>query len=294
MADVQSNVSHQKDLPEIPFQYHPAYDDRYRGSPVKQQQTNDDRLPSPPPSLPTEEDDDCDEEIRNVIAKASMLSQQRKSKVLPSIPPYVADKQQSYAQQQQPPLSPAHQKRKKYFNLGKSLTSRLVTNAPKYKLFKKSHAKDNDTNNNARRYIISNPIPISETPKASLLDALPTLTPSSPISHQLPSEYFPHDFKKEEEDTRSDTLTTPDLTIDDLYHLVLNMQKGFQLQMNEMNMQILELKAEIRQLKGEEQENENEEFTVQSVTGTASSVRSVTRQMERYGGSGKWFHNEYI
>ncbi|CAG8726441.1 4481_t:CDS:2, partial [Acaulospora morrowiae] len=70
----------------------------------------------------------------------------------------------------------------------------------------------------------------------------------------------------EEEDNRSATLTTPDLTIDDLYHLVLNMQKGFQLQMNEMSTQI-------------------------SVSGTASSVRSVTRQMEKYGGNGKWFHN---
>ncbi|CAG8779506.1 3188_t:CDS:1, partial [Acaulospora morrowiae] len=103
----------------------------------------------------------------------------------------------------------------------------------------------------------------------------------------------------EEEDNRSATLTTPDLTIDDLYHLVLNMQKGFQLQMDEMSTQIVELKAEIRKLKGEE-ESENEEtdieekFVVQSVSGTASSVRSVTRQLERYGGNGKWFHNEYI
>jgi hypothetical protein len=175
--------------------------------------------------------------------------------------------------------TPTHQKRKNYFTIGKSLTSRLK--------FKKSHAKEEEIQN------VDPPIP---EPPQRLQITLPSLAPSSPISHQLPAEYL--EFE-EETDNRSEAHTTPELTMDDLYHVVLNMQKGFQLQVDEMNTQIKELKREIKKLKGEESEEEQEEdndledFMVRSPSRTATSVRSVAREMERYGGEGRWFHNEY-
>ncbi|CAG8456185.1 284_t:CDS:2 [Diversispora eburnea] len=87
---------------------------------------------------------------------------------------------------------------------------------------------------------------------------LPTFSPSSPISHQLPAEYFPLDYgggdnNKERFDTNN---------------------SRFELQMNEMTNQVKELKTEIKILK--------EEFMVHSASGTASGVRSNARQMERY------------
>jgi hypothetical protein len=174
--------------------------------------------------------------------------------------------------------TPSHQKRKINFAIG-NLTSRLK--------FKKSHAKEEEPRN------IDRPPP--PEPPQRIQITLPSLAPSSPISHQLPAEYL--EFE-DEADNHSEVQTTPELTMDDLYHLVLNMQKGFQLQVTEMNTQIKELKREIRKLKGEESEDEQEEEVndsedFRSPSRTATSVRSVTKEMERYGGEGRWFHNEY-
>ena len=103
------------------------------------------------------------------------------------------------------------------------------------------------------------------------------------------------------DDESSDTQTTPDLTMDDLYHLVLNMQKGFQVQIEEMSNQIRELKKDVKRLRGEETEEEEEEeeeddleelMLRRSLAGTAASVRSATREMDKYADTGRWFHNE--
>jgi len=229
-----------------------------------------------------DEDDGYDDDDNNNAASISTSNipppPPSRSKKLPSIPQYVPDKSQTAFRPSAP--TPTHQKRKinNYFTIG-SLTSRLK--------FKKSHAKEEETRNN------DSPLP---EPPQHLQITLPSLAPSSPISHQLPAEYL--DFE-EETDNHSEVHTTPELTMDDLYHLVLNMQKGFQLQVDEMNTQIKELKREIKKLKGEESEEEQEEdndledFMIRSPSRTATSVRSVAREMERYGGEGRWFHNEY-
>ncbi|RIA83375.1 hypothetical protein C1645_743109 [Glomus cerebriforme] len=235
-------------------------------------------LPSPPPSPPTDDgyDEDDNNNAANISSSFIPPPPPTRSKRLPSIPQYVPDKSQTAFRPSAP--TPTHQKRNKtnYFT---NLTSRLK--------FKKSHAKEEETRNN------DSPLP---EPPQHLQITLPSLAPSSPISHQLPAEYL--EFE-EETDNHSEVHTTPELTMDDLYHLVLNMQKGFQLQVDEMNTQIKELKREIKKLKGEESEEEQEDgndledFMIRSPSRTATSVRSVTKEMERYGGEGRWFHNEY-
>ncbi|CAB4432155.1 unnamed protein product [Rhizophagus irregularis] len=235
-------------------------------------------LPSPPPSPPTDDgydDEDDNNNTANISTSIIPPPPPSRSKRLPSIPQHLSDKSQTVFRPSAP--TPTHQKRKNYFNIGKSLL----------RFNKKSHAKEEETR--------SNDSPLPEPPQHIQI-TLPSLAPSSPISHQLPAEYL--DFE-EETDNHSEVHTTPELTMDDLYHLVLNMQKGFQLQVDEMNTQIKELKREIRKLKGEESEEEQEEdknledFTIRSPSRTATSVRSVTKEMERYGGEGRWFHNEY-
>ncbi|CAG8474973.1 9706_t:CDS:2 [Paraglomus occultum] len=132
------------------------------------------------------------------------------------------------------------------------------------------------------------------------LPKLPDFVRTSPIAQQLPSNFFPRDFTMDD-DQSSDAQTTPDLTMDDLYHLVLNMQKGFQVQIEEMSNQIRELKKEVKRLRGEETEEEDEEeeeddleelMLRRSHAGTAASVRSATREMDKYADTGRWFHNE--
>jgi hypothetical protein len=232
-------------------------------------------LPSPPPSPPTDDGYDEDDNNNTANISTSIIPPPPQSKRLPSIPQHVPDKPQTMFRPSAP--TPTHQKRKNYFNIGKSLL----------RFNKKSHAKEEETRNN------DSPLP---EPPQRIQITLPSLAPSSPISHQLPAEYL--DFE-EETDNHSEVHTTPELTMDDLYHLVLNMQKGFQLQVDEMNSQIKELKREIRKLKGEESEEEQEDdnnledFMIRSPSRTATSVRSVAKEMERYGGEGRWFHNEY-
>ncbi|CAG8535377.1 255_t:CDS:2 [Paraglomus brasilianum] len=94
------------------------------------------------------------------------------------------------------------------------------------------------------------------------LPKLPDLIRTSPIAQQLPSNFFPRGYTLDDDES-SDAQTTPDLTMDDLYHLVLNMQKGFQ-----------------------------ELMLRRSQAGTAASVRSATREMDKYADTGRWFHNE--
>uniref|UniRef100_A0A1D1ZJ48 Exophilin-5 n=1 Tax=Anthurium amnicola TaxID=1678845 RepID=A0A1D1ZJ48_9ARAE len=237
-------------------------------------------LPSPPPSPPTDDGYDDEDDNNNVASISNSIPPPpSRAKRLPSIPQYVPDKSQTSFRPSAP--TPTHQKRKiNYFTIGKSLTSRLK--------FKRSQTKEEETRNN------ESPLP---EPPQNIQITLPSLAPSSPISHQLPAEYL--DFE-EETDNHSEVHTTPELTMDDLYHLVLNMQKGFQVQVEEMNSQIKELKREIKKLKGEEEESEEEQedkdledFTIRSPSRTATSVRSVAKEMERYGGEGRWFHNEY-
>ncbi|CAG8642171.1 11413_t:CDS:2 [Funneliformis caledonium] len=237
-------------------------------------------LPSPPPSPPT--DNGYEDEDNSNDAKISSSNipppPPSRAKKLPSIPNrsqviYIDEKPPSQMPFRPSAPTPTHQKRKNnYFTIGKSLTSRL---GPKFKSFKKSHAKEDETRN-----VDSSPLP---EPPQRLPITLPSLAPSSPISHQLPAEYLDSEFDQET-DNASDVHTTPELTMDDLYHLVLNMQKGFQLQVDEMNTQIKDLKREIKKLK--------DDF-MRSPSRTATSVRSVTKEMERYGGEGKWFHSEY-
>ncbi|CAI2184484.1 9368_t:CDS:1 [Funneliformis geosporum] len=253
-------------------------------------------FPSPPPSPPT---DDCyEDEDHSNDAKVSSSNipppPPSRTKKLPSVPNrsqviYIDEKSPSQMPFRPSAPTPTHQKRKiNYFTIGKSLTSRL---GPKFKSFKKSHAKEEGNRN------VDSPLP---EPPQQLPITLPSLAPSSPISHQLPAEYLDLDFDQET-DNASEVHTTPELTMDDLYHLVLNMQKGFQLQVDEMNTQIKDLKREIKKLKGEESEEEEseeeeddlEDFMMRSPSRTATSVRSVTKEMERYGGEGKWFHSEY-
>nr|CAG8456393.1 3645_t:CDS:2 [Entrophospora candida] len=117
------------------------------------------------------------------------------------------------------------------------------------------------------------------SPPSDELPGLPELSSSPPISHQLPQEYFPENDNELDDDQQSNIYTTPELTIDDLYHLMINMRKGFQLQVKGLNKQVKDLKKEVRKLKGDD-------------ATTASSVRSTTREMERFGGEGRWFHNE--
>ncbi|CAG8614244.1 29756_t:CDS:2, partial [Racocetra persica] len=242
----------QKGLPAIPFQYHEAYDDRYRTAGrdtyiVNDEYIDNDNDQSEVPSIPERDT------YINTDEQISTSPNNNSEKPLPQF-----DDQ-------------SQQKRKNYFNLGKTLTSRFK--------FKKPNAKDNQDRS------VSEPISINEKSQ-SLLSSLPTLAPSSPISHQLPAEYFPDSFDKDEE-TKSVEQTTHELTIDDLYHFVLNIRKGFQSQFDEMNSQIKELKNEIRRLKGEESEDEapKEDVKEDSVTNNATNVRTVTKQMERYGDS---------
>jgi len=132
------------------------------------------------------------------------------------------------------------------------------------------------------------------------LPKLPDLIRTSPIAQQLPSTFFPRGYTLDDDES-SDAQTTPDLTMDDLYHLVLNMQKGFQVQIEEMSNQIRDLKKEVKRLRGEETEEEEEEeeeddleelMLRRSQAGTAASVRSATREMDKYADTGRWFHNE--
>jgi len=132
------------------------------------------------------------------------------------------------------------------------------------------------------------------------LPKLPDLIRTSPIAQQLPSNFFPRGYTLDDDES-SDAQTTPDLTMDDLYHLVLNMQKGFQVQIEEMSNQIRELKKDVKRLRGEETEEEDEEeedddleelMLRRSQAGTAASVRSATREMDKYADTGRWFHNE--
>ncbi|CAG8695318.1 7224_t:CDS:2 [Cetraspora pellucida] len=222
----------QKGLPAIPFQYHEAYDDRYRTAGRDTYIVNDeyiDNEQSEIPSIPerdtylnTDEPSDNDVDYEEYNPESPISSPNNDH---PSSPP------------------------------------------PSPKKYDRS---------------VSDPISINEKSQ-SLLSSLPTLAPSSPISHQLPAEYFPDNFDKDEK-TKPVEQSTQELTIDDLYHFVLNIRKGFQSQFNEMNSQIKELKKEIRRLKGEESEDEDPNDDVKDVT----NVRSATRQMERYGGAGRW------
>ncbi|CAG8562030.1 10597_t:CDS:1, partial [Racocetra fulgida] len=242
------------------------YDEYNPESPISS--PNNDRPPSPPPS-PKKNGYDLNREI-STSPKKNGYDLNREISTSPN----------NNSEKPLPQFDDqSQQKRKNYFNLGKTLTSRFK--------FKKPNAKDNQDRS------VSDPITINEKSQ-SLLSSLPTLAPSSPISHQIPAEYFPDNFDKDEETKSVEQITTHELTIDDLYHFVLNIRKGFQSQFDEMNSQIKELKNEIRRLKGEESEDEapNEDVKEDSVTNNATNVRTVTRQMERYGGAGRWFHND--
>ncbi|CAG8443170.1 1375_t:CDS:2 [Gigaspora rosea] len=253
-----------KGLPNIPFQYHEAYDDRYRTAgrdtyfindeyieneeneeneqseipsfPIPERNTflidersendeyeesnpeslisspNNDRPPSPPPS-PKKNNN----ELNDKNSKTSLSPITTNNNIEKSLP------QLDYQSQQ---------KRKNYFNLSKTLTSR-------FKFKKPNNVKDIQDRS------------FSPEKSQSLLSSLPTLAPSSPISHQFPSDYLSEDVDKDEE-TKSVEQTNNELKIEDLYHFVLNVQK-----------------------------------VINSVT----NVRSVTRQMEKHG-AGRWFHNE--
>ncbi|CAH1758392.1 7666_t:CDS:2 [Entrophospora sp. SA101] len=123
------------------------------------------------------------------------------------------------------------------------------------------------------------------------LPGLPELSSSPPISHQLPQEYFPENGNELDDDQQSNIYTTPELTIDDLYHLMINMRKGFQLQVKGLNKQYdLNGKKRIGVMGREKKSTMNKKKGDDATT--ASSVRSTTREMERFGGEGRWFHNE--
>ncbi|CAG8649930.1 25220_t:CDS:1 [Dentiscutata erythropus] len=302
-SNLRSN--RQKGLPSIPFQYHEAYDDRYRTAGRDTYIVNDEYIENEQPEIPLpipekntfliDERSDNDE-YEESNPESFISSPNNENNDRPLSPP-LSPKENTYdlynneisktssmsptnnnniIEKSLPLDYQSQQKRKNYFNLGKTLTSR-------FKFKKPNNVKD------IQNRSLSDPI--SEKSQ-SLLSSLPTLAPSSPISHQLPAEYFPDDFEKDEE-TKSVEQTAPELTVDDLYHFVLNIQKGFQLQFNDMNSQIKELKKEIRKLKGEESEDEaQQEETQEEEVNSATNVRSVTRQMERYGGAGRWFHND--
>lgn len=232
--------------------------------------SNGHNLPSPPPSPPTGDLD-------------NMTSSTPHSKNLPPAPSGARENLQQQRQQQQSPLMSSSIPPKRinsYFNIGRTFP-RLVHNA-KMTLQKKQKKTPKPDSPHA------NPLPI----------VLPTFSPPSPILNQLPSEYFPNDYA---DDQSIDADTTPDLTIDDLYHLVLNNQKGFQVQIEQMSSQIKELRKEVRRLRGEDSESEPEQeeeedlddhMINRSGAETAASARSVTRKMERSGGEGRWYHNE--
>ncbi|CAG8638105.1 14914_t:CDS:1 [Dentiscutata heterogama] len=299
-SNLRSN--RQKGLPNIPFQYHEAYDDRYRTAGRDTYIVNDEYIENEQPEMPSpiperntflidERSDNDEYEESN---PESFISSPNNDRPLsPPLSPktnsyYLDNNEISKTSSMSPTINSniiekplpldyqSQQKRKNYFNLGKTLTSR-------FKFKKPNNVKD------IQNRSLSDPTPEKSQ---SLLSSLPTLAPSSPISHQLPAEYFPDDFDKNDE-TKSVEQATHELTIDDLYHFVLNIQKGFQLQFNDMNSQIKELKKEIRKLKGEESEDETQkEETQEEVVNNATNVRTVTRQMERYGGAGRWFHND--
>ncbi|CAG8795194.1 8006_t:CDS:2 [Gigaspora margarita] len=252
-----------KGLPNIPFQYHEAYDDRYRtagrdtyfvndeyieneeneqseisSSPIPKRNTfiidersendeyeesnpesiisspNNDRPPSPPLS-PKKNNYELIDENSKISQSPIIINNNDIEKSLPQL---------DYQSQQ---------KRKNYFNLSKTLTSRFK--------FKKPNNNVKDIQDRS----------FSSEKSQSLLSSLPTLVPSSPISHQFPADYLSENIDKDE-DTKSVERNNNELTIDDLYHFVLNVQK-----------------------------------VINSVT----NVRSVTRQMEKHG-AGRWFHNE--
>ncbi|KAF0387779.1 hypothetical protein F8M41_011159 [Gigaspora margarita] len=293
-----------KGLPNIPFQYHEAYDDRYRtagrdtyfvndeyieneeneqseisSSSIPKRNTfiidersendeyeesnpesiisspNNDRPPSPPLS-PKKNNNELINENSKISQSPIIITNNDIEKSLPQL---------DYQSQQ---------KRKNYFNLSKTLTSRFK--------FKKPN------NNNVKDILQDRSF--SPEKSQSLLNSLPTLVPSSPISHQFPADYLSENIDKDE-DTKSVERTNNELTIDDLYHFVLNVQKGFQLQFNDMNSQIKELKKEIRKLKGEEEPENEAETQDEVVINSVTNVRNVTRQMEKHG-AGRWFHNE--
>ncbi|CAG8439810.1 2568_t:CDS:1 [Acaulospora morrowiae] len=203
------------------------------------------QLPSPTPSY--EEDD---------VTKKSTRQQ---PKLLPPTPKSAT------------PPSP-NKKQRKNFSLGKSFTSLISGTRPKFRSFNKKSSEE---------LHISDSTTIVREEKPS--DAsLPALTPSSPISHQLPEYYFLEDHEKDDRPEEANPIGS---TVEELCKLVLIMQKGFR----EMENEIKELKLEIRKLKGEQVEEIERDFN-----GRLRSVKSFTRQMERYGGEGRWFHNDNI
>ncbi|CAJ0842578.1 13237_t:CDS:2 [Entrophospora sp. SA101] len=189
------------------------------------------------------------------------------------------------------------------FPIHQSTTNTLEKNDKKFPSFPPSPPSDEDSfinsyNNNKFNDNYNNSYDnnyngndIKNSQISPELPGLPELSSSPPISHQLPQEYFPENGNELDDDQQSNIYTTPELTIDDLYHLMINMRKGFQLQVKGLNKQYdLNGKKRIGVMGREKKSTMNKKKGDDATT--ASSVRSTTREMERFGGEGRWFHNE--
>ncbi|CAG8527639.1 15925_t:CDS:1 [Acaulospora colombiana] len=157
-----------------------------------------------------------------------------------------------YFESQEKPSSP-NKKEKRSFSLGKSFTSfvmntrfRSLNKKPaslKHTSLKRTSLKSAfpDAQQNTPQIVYE----ISEAP-------LPTITPISPMSHQLPKDYFSEDCANDE-DNRSEDIDATALTIDELHKMVLNLRKGF----CQLRDEVKDLKLEIKILRGEERRMED-------------------------------------